>query len=528
MYYKKSLRTLTIVSVLLMTCVCTTPSAKASADNYTEIAVDVVVDKIRGGLLGQILGNLNGIPHEMRYIDEPGDVTGYTPGLAEGARTDDDTDFEWVYIYVMQKENNIYLSSEKIAELWQERINERIWCSNRFARHLMDLGIKPPYTGKLVLNPWAEFNISGQFLCETFGLLAPAMPQTAAKIGLNYTTVAIDYEPAQTTQLFTTMIAVAFEENDIEKILDAGAASLDSKSTILTIMKDVRAWHREYPDDWRATRRSLRDKYTQAAGGMRDKNGHELNTGAVIGALLYGDGDFAETLRMAFNFGWDADNVAATAGTIVGVTKGYKWMMSQGWQIVDRYKNTTRDNMPADETITSFADRLVYLAEKVIAEGGGKKVAVDSVPCYRIAAEQPGNVQPLPNIEEQTRQLTERYRGEIEEGILRSDDQQVRARSAYLAVCLDLAQVYEKQHPKKWRQAKDALGEYWKVMQNVFHTAMFPGREKLEEKFKNLGFRPKTTRELDQEIVWTEGPLWSESIMEKARKLRKEKRMYNN
>ena len=58
--------------------------------------VDVVVDKIRGGLLGEILGNLNGIPHENKYINEPGNVKNYVPGLPDGARTDDDTDFEWV------------------------------------------------------------------------------------------------------------------------------------------------------------------------------------------------------------------------------------------------------------------------------------------------------------------------------------------------------------------------------------------------------------------------------------------------
>ena len=32
---------------------------------------------------------------------------------------------------------------------------------------------------------------------------------------------------------------------------------------------------------------------------MRDKNGYELNSASVIGPLVYGKGDFAETLRMA-------------------------------------------------------------------------------------------------------------------------------------------------------------------------------------------------------------------------------------
>ncbi len=50
--------------------------------------------------------------------------------------------------------------------------------------------------------------------------------------------------------------------------------------------------------------------------------------------------------------GWDADCNAATVGTIVGVMDGSRKMLSdndrfsQPWQIVDRYKNVTRDNMP--------------------------------------------------------------------------------------------------------------------------------------------------------------------------------------
>jgi len=197
-----------------------------------EVPVSTITDKIRGGLLGQILGNLNGLEHEFKYEKTPGNVISYTPALPKGAVTDDDTDFEWVYICEMQKKRNPFLSYEEINKLWLERINKRIWCSNRYARHLMDIGIQAPLTGNILLNPWADFNVSGQFLCETFGLLSPAMPQTAAKIGLQYTKVAIDNEPAQTTQLFTAMIATAFVENDINKILDAGAASIDPASEV--------------------------------------------------------------------------------------------------------------------------------------------------------------------------------------------------------------------------------------------------------------------------------------------------------
>jgi hypothetical protein len=94
--------------------------------------------------------------------------------LPQGARTDDDTDLEWVYVVARQDEDRVLLPGSRIAELWRERINRRIWCSNRYARGLTDLGLEPPVTGSRVLNTRAEFNISGQFLSETFGLIPPA------------------------------------------------------------------------------------------------------------------------------------------------------------------------------------------------------------------------------------------------------------------------------------------------------------------------------------------------------------------
>jgi hypothetical protein len=461
----------------------------AAVAETIDMPAEVLRDKIRGGLLGQILGNLNGLPHEMKYIHEPGNVTEYTPALPEGARTDDDTDFEWVYIKVMQDENCLLLPPARIRRLWQKRINTRIWCSNQYARQLMDLGIDPPYTGMTVFNPWADFNISGQFICETFGLIAPALPQTAARIGLNYTRVTIDGEPAQTTQLFTSMIATAFVTDDIEAILKAGLAAINPESEIAQIVRDVRRWHGEHVDDWRATRRLLRDKYSKHHGATRDRNGYELNTGSTIAALLYGQGDFIPTLITAFNFGWDADNTAATAGTIVGVTKGYRWMLAQGWPIVDRYRNTTRQNMPNDETITSFADRLIDLAERVIAEQSGERYMRDGRIYYRIRMQQPACVYPMANLSKRAAELKTSMRASIERDIASAASGERLAQSAYYAICLDLASHLHEKHPQGWSKALDTLSDHDNVVQALFYHSPTPRGEELRRKATAAGLQ---------------------------------------
>ena len=77
--------------------------SKVDITEFIEMSAETLEDKIQGGLLAQLLGNLNGLAHENKYYDQPGNVTQYTPALPDGARTDDDTDIEWVYIVAMQR-----------------------------------------------------------------------------------------------------------------------------------------------------------------------------------------------------------------------------------------------------------------------------------------------------------------------------------------------------------------------------------------------------------------------------------------
>lgn len=480
-----------------------------SSKDFLEIPCDIILDKVRGGVLGQIIGNLNGLPHEFKYDNEPGNVTDYVPSLPDGAFTDDDTDIEWVYINHMQKANELFLGSEQLADIWKASFNQRIWCSNGYVRRLLDIDIHPPYTGSIALNPWAEFNISGQFISETFGLICPAMPQSAARLGLNYTHVTIGAEPAQTTQFYTTMIAMSYVENDINKLLEAGYGVLDPNSKIRTIIDDIKKWHKENPEDWRKTRRLLREKYTQAGGSRRDNNGYELITGATVAAMLYGKGDFVQTLQTGFNYGWDCDNVTATMGTMIGTMMGYKQMMAQGWDILDRYQNISRDGMPEDETITSFADRVYANMEQMILKNGGKREIRNGQCYWLIPVEEPGLVEELPSMEGEQAILVETLGADIEVGITDPKTKKDQARAVYLSVCLDIATKMSGKYPEKWENAKKVFNETWKLKQQIFHDedGDFPSIKLLRKKFIAVGIVPEEER-LDLKVVWHEDRLF--------------------
>ncbi|MBV8878857.1 MAG: ADP-ribosylglycohydrolase family protein [Planctomycetaceae bacterium] len=453
-----------VAALLLVSCGSPSP---ASGPEAVDLPAEELEDRIRGGLLGQVFGNLNGLPHEMKYIAEPGKVESYTPSLPKGAWTDDDTDIEWVYLVEMERSKELYLPASRIGELWRANMNGGIWCANLYARQLLDLGIDPPLCGRIAINPWSGFNISAQFVSEAFGLISPGLPRTAGRLGIHYTHYAVDGEPIQTTQLFTAMIATAFFERDVEKIVRAGLAAVDPRSVVHPIARDVLAWWKEHPNDWRETRRLIKEKYTHHGGGMSDKNGYELNTAAVIGALLHGGvEDLKEALRLAFNFGWDSDCNAAICGTIVGVRRGKKWIDAQGWEIQDVYKNTCRDEMPKDETLTRYGDRLIAAAKANLLANGAEARTVDGKTIYRLVPQEPANVEPLPSPPERTEELRKELLPRIEREL--SGSPRERARAAYLALCLGEGPRLRRDREADWKSAIEELKKFPKVLRQIY------------------------------------------------------------
>ena len=122
---------------------------------------------------------------------------------------------------------------------------------------------------------------------------------------------------------------------------------------ISAIAANVRQWYRGTSRRLRATRKLIRDTYARFGDGseMGDKNGYELNTAATVAVAARRQGGFPRDV-VRLDFGWDADNNAATGGAIMGVMKGKRRTDAEGWNIKDVYRNTIARRMPDDETIT--------------------------------------------------------------------------------------------------------------------------------------------------------------------------------
>lgn len=366
----------------------------------TKISRDELRDKLYAFWLGQMVGNIYGLPHENQYIDKPGPATfpyGYSGNLerlkeTDGAFSDDDTDIEYIYLLQMEK-HGPEPTYRQLTDAWLHHIRERVWLANRAALGLMHFGYTPPYTGRKDLNPhW--FQIDPQLINEIWGATAPGMVTYAAQKSAWAARITNDDWGIEPTIHYGAMFAAAFFESDVKKLIDAGLAALPPNSRFATTINDVKRLYEEYPDDWQRARQEIAKKYYHEEPlETRTIWNANLNAACGILALLYGDGDFQRTLDLACAMGFDADNQAATMSGLLAVAGGTKVIPRNllypiaEWEkpFNDIYRNVSRYDLP-DMRITDMTDKTLDQAREIIVRNGGSVVTENGLEYFLINA----------------------------------------------------------------------------------------------------------------------------------------------
>lgn len=401
-------RAFRFLAVLAIAAACLPPAAVADAP--LRISAEELQDRIYASWLGQLSGNIYGLPHENIHIEEPGpdafpygyDFLGISyyqwhfgttkmTGVMDaygGAFSDDDTDIEYIYLDLMERKG-IEPRYSDIRDAWMAHIDNWVWIANRHALALMHHGYTPPYTGQRGINAeW--FQIDPQLINEIWAITAPGMVGYAAAKSEWGARISADDWGTEPTIAYGAMFAAAFYEPDIAKLIDIGAAALPPDAKFAKTISDMKALHARYPSDWKAARAAMSEAYYEGDTPKSIWNAN-LNGACAILALLYGEGDFQKTMDMASAMGFDADNQAATLGGLLGVAHGTKAIPDEflypvgGWTLPfnDRYLNRSRRALPST-SITGLARRTAEIAEKVILANGGRKLIENGKTIYEI------------------------------------------------------------------------------------------------------------------------------------------------
>jgi hypothetical protein len=398
-----------LCSLVVGACSCLAPLAGGAADapaqgtpraGTIDLTRKQLLDHIRGGWTGMLIGGIEGLAHEFKYIKQPRASLPDYQFLPQGARSDDDNDFEWTHLYFMDQEGVFKLPYPRIVEIWKANMNSGLWCANRQARQLMDEGLIPPQTADPARNSFAPYNLSGQFCVEAYGMIAPGMPQTAADLGVHYAAVAVSGEPLQAARYWTTLVSlVAVRKDPLEALLLESLPAVDpSSAQAEAVHGALKAFH-EHPGDWKAARQFFHDKWyvprkapwnPNARPLKWNDNSTPLNGAMVLLALLYGKGDFYKTGQYAMALGYDADCNAATACAVVGQRVGFAAIQRlPGFNMPDRYENRTRPQLPKECKVSDQAELMLRLCERLILSNGGQRLTVEGKDGYRIRLQRP-------------------------------------------------------------------------------------------------------------------------------------------
>ena len=382
--YKMSFKKIILPAVCMLIAMFLWSSA-ALAYKPKRIKVSELNDKIAAAWIGQMIGNIYGLPHENKYINAPGAENwpyGYTKNMDklqkyDGAFSDDDTDVEYMYLLQMQKFGPEPTYAE-LRDAWMYHIRDRVWLANRGALGLMHFGFSPPFTGNKLLNPhW--YQIDPQLINEIWAVTAPGMVKYAASKSDWAARITSDDWGVEPTIYYGAMYAAAFFENDIRKLIDIGLNALPQEGRYAATVRDMIALHKTYPNDWKAAWREMAQKYYIDEPDMTKTIWNaNLNGACGVLAMLYGNGDFQRTLDLSCAMGFDADNQAATVAGLMGVINGMEglpkdlYLPVKGWTkpFNDKYINITRYDLP-DTEISKIIDETVKATLKLVTLNGG-------------------------------------------------------------------------------------------------------------------------------------------------------------
>ena len=193
-----------------------TPASADRRPATIDLTREQLLDHIRGGWTGMLIGGIEGLAHEFKYIEQPRETLPDYPFLPNGARSDDDNDFEWTHLCFMDKEGVLKLPYPRIVEIWKANMNRGSLGRQPPGPQTHGPGRRPAGNRQPRQQLYAPYNLSGQFCVESYGMIAPGMPQTAADIGLHYARIAVSGEPLQATRYWTTLISlVAVSERPV-------------------------------------------------------------------------------------------------------------------------------------------------------------------------------------------------------------------------------------------------------------------------------------------------------------------------
>ena len=371
-------------------------------------------NSIYAGVLGKIIGVYLGRPVEgwtfEKIMDTFGEIYYYKNHKTGAPLIVPDDDISGTFAFFRALEDTGYdpnISAEQIGNAWLNYIVENetiLWWGGlcRSTEHTAYIrlknGIKAPESGSEKLNGKSmSEQIGSEIFIDTWALVNPNNPKRTAEMARKAASVSHDGLAVDAAVYLAVMESLAFEEKDMDRLLDEGLKYTDNVF-FKDLVTELRRRCRE-AKDWQEVREWIAKEhgYDKYPGNCPMVTNHLT----LLMSFIMGGDDFAKSCMIACSAGWDTDCNSGNVGCLNGIRlglDGFEKGADIRKPVADRLYVVTSDS---GETISDA----VLETRKIVRAAAALEGEELTIPKERYAFEYPGSVQGVVpfdgNVEEQ-------------------------------------------------------------------------------------------------------------------------------
>jgi ADP-ribosylglycohydrolase len=237
-----------------------------------------------------------------------------TRGRVRGSARDDDIDFAILGLHLLEQHGSS-LRPLHVAQAWLSLLPYlQVYTAERATYRSLLAGV-PVEQAAVTRNPYREW-IGALIRGDAFGWTNPGRPRDAIVLAYQDASLSHVANGVYGELWSAAIVASAFTASTAREAFDRSLRSVPPGSRLFEALAGVR--------DLRDAGRT----WEQALAEIQSRWGHyswvhTVNNAALIAAgLLWGEDDYAATVGLTVQGGWDTDSNGATAGSVLGVLLG--------------------------------------------------------------------------------------------------------------------------------------------------------------------------------------------------------------
>jgi ADP-ribosylglycohydrolase len=276
-----------------------------------------------------------------------------TRGNVHGSARDDDIDYSILAVALLEQHGR-GLTAADVAAGWLAYLPYlRVFTAERAVYANLLRGV-PVRQAAGVRNPYREW-IGALIRVDVFGWVLPGRPRDAAMLAYADATLSHRANGVYAAMWAAALVSCAGLAQSVGEAFEASLGYVPAGSRLEEALLTVQRLYAQ-GESWQTALEVIQRRYGHYSWV------HSVNNCCLIAAgLLWGDDDYATTVGLTVQGGWDTDSNAATAGSVVGTVVGTRNLPDH---LIGPLQDTTRSAVFGHDhsAISELARRTTRLA----------------------------------------------------------------------------------------------------------------------------------------------------------------------